>query len=125
MIIIGHPLVEYLPFYEIISLEDIKNTPPNSRVIFEFDAKMANYCQKNGVSFAMKIKDKQEAVLSNALEADFIVVEKEIAKEVQSLAEDYIFDSKVLLLAVSESDFEWAIESRIDGILFEKAVKRV
>ena len=115
MIILNHPEIPSIKFYKIKDEKDIENTPSNSVVWFNFDFNLLNFCKENGIKSAVNIKNIKEAVYSNALDATFLVCSFELAKEVQKVAEDYLFDSKIITL-IDERLIEKAIENRIDGV---------
>lgn len=125
MIIFGHYFIKTEPFYLIKKSEDIAKTPSNSTVVFQFDENsiaLCEYCQKNGVSFAIIADSVKDAIFANALEASYIISDKILSPKVQKMADSYMFDAKVLLYGSDESDLEWAAESEIDGIIFEKGI---
>jgi len=122
MILIGHELIPSEPFYRIESVEQIGQTPSNVTVLFNFDPKLIVYCIAQKVTFALNVKHIKELVLSNALGASYFIVDKTLAIHAQKVADDYLFDGKVLLLSDDENDIEFAASHTIDGILFERAV---
>jgi len=122
MILIGHALVTYEPFYTIETIEQIAKTPSNAPLLFHFDAKLCDYCQKNQLVFAVHVKNIQELVLANALGASYFIVDKSLAINAQKVADDYLFDGKVLLLASDENEIEFIAFNAIDGIIFEKGI---
>ncbi len=124
MLIIGHSFIDYLPFYEIISFEDIENTPSNSTVFFDFDPLIAKKCKTNNISYAMRVKDIKELLFCNALECDFALVECDFAKEAQKIANEYLFDTKILQIINSDNELENVAKNGIDGVIFENALKR-
>ncbi len=126
MIIIGHPWIEFEPFYMIETIEDISMTAPNSCVIFSFCEKnipLCEHCKKNDLSFALLCHKKEDILFAQALGCDFIVCDKSLVKEAQLFADGYLFDAKILLRSDDENDLLWAANHQIDGILFEKGVK--
>ena len=116
MLIFGDIFTDDLPFYEIISTEDIKNTPSNSTILFDYDEKLAKYCKDNSVSYAMRVKSIKELVYANALECSYAFVDKEFAKSAQDIANEYMFDMKIILTITSEKELEWAAMNGIDGV---------
>lgn len=69
------------------------------------------------------VNSKKEAVLANANEIKFIVCNNlNLARQLQSLANDYIFDSKIALIIANDDELEDAIEARIDAAIYQKAV---
>ncbi len=117
MLIFDKMLTGDLPFFEIISKKDIRSTPPNSVVLFDYDVEMAKYCKNNSVLFAMRIKSIKELVYANALGCDYAFVEKEFAKTAQNIANEYMFDMKIILPVKSDEELEWAALNGVDGII--------
>ncbi len=124
MLIFGHPFIKYLPFYEIISIETLKNTPSNSTVIFDFDIDLLKYCKKNNIKSALRIKNIKELMFSNALECDFVIANKEFITICQKIANEYMFDTKILLFCKTDEDLEWAALQGIDGVIFQESIMR-
>lgn len=123
MLLIGHELIPSEPFYRISNQEEIAKTPSQAVVLFDFDTSLAQYCQAQKIPFALHVKHTKELILANALGASYFVVDKSIAAHAQKIAEDYLFDGKVLLLSNDENEIEFAASHAIDGILFETAIK--
>ena len=68
----------------------------------------------------MLVKNKIEAVISNARGVKFVVCNNlSLAKELQSLADDYLFDSKIALIVKSDEELSLAIDARIDAVICE------
>lgn len=125
MIILGHDYLECAPFYFVKKSEDIANTPSNSVVLFEFSEEnlaLCHHCKENDVSFALIADSAKEALFANVLEASYILCDKVLSPKVQKLADEYMFDAKVLLYSSEEADLEWAADLGIDGIIFEKGI---
>lgn len=115
MLIFGHPKIPAPSFHLVENKEQIASTPPNSIVRFAFDFEMLRYCQKNGIQVAVEIANIKEAVYANALHASFLLCPFDLAKKVQKIAENYLFDAKVIAL-MDERLIEKAIEAGIDGV---------
>lgn len=123
MKLIGHPLIAYEPLYQIHSQEDIIKSPSNAVLVFDFDAILAAYCQSQKIPFALHVKNIKEFILANALGVSYFIVDKSLAINAQKVADDYLFDGKVMLYSNDESDIEFVALSAIDGIIFETGVK--
>ena len=64
------------------------------------------------------VKNKIEAVISNARGVKFVVCNNlSLAKELQSVADDYLFDSKIALIVKSDEELSSAIDARIDAVI--------
>ena len=123
MLLFGHSLIKTKPFYQINRCENIEKTPSNAIVVSHFDAYTADYCTKNGVVFALYVNDIRELILASNLKASFFVVKKSFAIVAQNIANEYLFDGKILLLSDSENDIDFAAMEGIDGILFTSGIK--
>ena len=115
MIILNHPKIPSLKLYCIKNTNDIATTPPNSIVRFTFSWELLAYCKNNQIPAAVDIASLKEAVYANALEAKFLLCEFSLAKRVQKVAENYLFDAKVIAI-MDERLIEKAIEAGIDGV---------
>lgn len=123
MIIIGHSQVPFKPFYWVKIKEDIKTTPPNSVILFKQNninfLKLVAFCKKNKIIFANEVNTLREALISNANGASYMIVStKELAKELQNIANTYLFDARILLRVTKEEDIKNTAKSEIDGVLF-------
>jgi len=127
MIIIGHKLIPFTPFYKISSITDIDKTAPNSVVLFDFsNEEILKYVQEQNLTFALYVKNLKEACLANALKTRFLIItNKQLAKNVQNIATEYLFDSKILVCIEDEESIEDAAKDSIDGVLFNTAIKTV
>ena len=123
MIILGHSLIPYTPFYRIAAQEALSRTPSNAIVLFEFDAPLARYCFAQNVPFALNVKNIQELMLGHALHASYFVVGKALVLQAQKIADDYLFDAKILLASSDDNDIEFAALHGIDGILFADGIR--
>lgn len=66
------------------------------------------------------VKSEFEGVIANLHEIEFIVCELELAKSLQILANDYLFDSKIAISCQSENfknSFVFALKHRIDALI--------
>ncbi|HIP31117.1 MAG TPA: hypothetical protein EYG83_09985 [Sulfurospirillum arcachonense] len=124
MLIIGHPLIPFKPLYKVTKIEDIKKTKPNCTILIDFDDKeLVQYSKAQDISLALHVKSIKDACLANALGAKFVVVDDDLlAKQVQNLATEYLFDTKILLQIADENAIEKAAKNFIDGVVFKKGI---
>ena len=123
MIIIGDKLV---PFEEIIyikNLENIKNTKANSTIIFDYDEETLEYSFKNNLSSAVIVSSIKEAIYCNSLNVKYIISEKNLAKKIQKIADNYMFDSKNIVIIDSNEEFEQIAKHEIDGVIYRELIK--
>ena len=123
MLIIGYPSIPYTSFYQIKSIAQIAQTPSNGLLLFDFDIELCTYANTQNLSFALHVKNIKELVLANALGAKYFIVDKSLAINAQIDADDYLFDGKIMLLSMDESDIEFVALNAIDGIIFEESIK--
>lgn len=123
MLIIGYPSIPYTSFYQIKSIAQIAQTPSNGLLLFDFDIELCTYANTQNLSFALHVKNIKELVLANALGAKYFIVDKSLAINAQKVADDYLFDGKIMLLSMDESDIEFVALNAIDGIMFEESIK--
>ena len=124
MIIIGDKLV---PFEEVIyikNIENIKYTKANSTIIFDYDEKTLEYSYKNNLSSAVVVSSIKEAIYCNSLNVKYIISEKNLACEIQKIADNYMFDSKNLVIIDSNEEFEQTTIAQIDGVIYRELINQ-
>ena len=125
MIIIGHPWVESPKFCKVFSLEDIKKSKTEDIVLLEpltDSHTLAIFCKSNAIPFAATVNTLQEAIFANALGASYIVCEEDDALIIQPIAQEYLFDTRVLALIHEEKEITKIARSGIDGVIFPEAI---
>lgn len=128
MIIIGHPWIESQKFKKVHSEVDISKTTPNDIVLLEplsKSYKLAQYCQKNHIPFSVNVNKLTDAIFANALGAMYIVCEEEDALLIQPIAQEYLFDTRVLVLIDNEEEIEKIARASIDGIIFREIINEI
>lgn len=97
MILFSHPLVKNEPLPEI----------------FDFERGF------KGKDFVL-VSNKLEAVIANANGVKYIVCDNlSLAKQLQALANDYLFDSKIAIIVKSDDELIGAIDARIDASIYK------
>ena len=126
MQIIGHKLIKYENFNLIQTVENILNF---DNLIFEYNENFIKNAKNSGKTFSVIVRNLNEAVLANALNAKFIIIEKNnisITKEVVKLAEFYLFDSKIAVIIENyEKDLLNAINLRVDAIIYKNIINYI
>jgi len=124
MLLLGHG--ENL--YHIADVEAVLKTPPNSTMYLEFDENsldIIDYLRANSIAFALAVKSLTEVIYANALDAKYIVTDENLCKEAQEIAQEYLFDAKVLVRIESDEEIERYAKKGIDGVLYPEAVIKV
>jgi len=122
MIIIGDKLIPFEELFKIDSIDDIKNTKANSTVLFTYCDEIAKFCFENEISFAIVVDSIKEAVYSSNLNAKYIITNKELSKELQKIADNYMYDAKILVIIESSDEFEEIAKAQIDGVIFKNLI---
>lgn len=125
MIIIGHRFIPSDSFFHVPNIDAIKNTPPSSCIYLEFsedNLETINHATKNNICLALSAKNVTEVVYASNLGASFIVVDKELANSAQNIANEYLFDAKILVSIENEDEIEEFAQESIDGVIFSNAI---
>lgn len=128
MILIGHRFIQSEPLYHIPDIDSIQNTPPSSVVYFAFSENnldIALHCKLNDIDFALHAITITEIIYAHAIDAKFIVIPGELAKTAQKIANDYLFDAKILVQCDDEEDIEELAIIGVDGIIFPNGIVKV
>jgi len=125
MIILGHPDIPFDPLYYVESIEEIAKTPPNSTLWlgrFASSKDIAKHCNKNHIDYGVMAESVNDALLANALHAQYILADISLASKLQKIAETYLFDAKILVPVSEESEMERVATAGIDGVIFQEAL---
>lgn len=118
MILIGDENIDYENIIKINSIEKISLTKPNSTVLFDFDFDILKYTHVNDIRSAVVVNNIKDVVYANSLDARYIIVTKDISKQSQKIADNYMFDSKILVDINSNDEIEQMAIDEIDGIIY-------
>jgi len=125
MKIIGHNWIESPIFKTINSIEDIHQTLAKDILLFndlDKNIEIIKYSNINNLPYAIRVKDIKEAILSHNLNASYIVVLPEMAKDIQDIAQNYLFDTLVLVEIDNENKIEYYAKLGIDGVIFSNSL---
>jgi len=126
MIIIGHPWIKSSCFCKVFSIEDIKKSKSDEIVLLEplVDSHTyAQHCQDNNITFSVVVNTLDDALFSNALGAKYIICEEDDALMIQPIAQEYLFDARILVLIHSEKDISKIARGGVDGVIFAEAIR--
>jgi hypothetical protein len=125
MIIIGHPWIKSNRFFKVFSIEGIKKSEANDIVLLEplVDShSYAQHCQTNAIPFAIVVNTLDDALFANALGAKYIICEEDDALMIQPIAQEYLFDTRILVLIHSEKEMSKIARGGVDGVIFADAI---
>ena len=128
MLFFGHRFIKNEKFYHIFDIEAIIQTPPSSTIYLEFEEKnldIIDYLNSNNIKYALKVKNVTELVYASALSASYCVVTQKLAKTAQKIAENYLFDAKILVHIEDEDEIEEMALLGIDGVIFTEAIIKI
>ena len=123
MIIVGDELIEYDQFEFINSIDDILHTKPNSVLIFEYNKTILAHLQTNQIASAPIITNITQSVIANAMNAKYQICDTTISHQLQKIAENYIYDSKILAIIENEKEIEKLAIQGIDGVIYKKIIQ--
>ena len=128
MLIFGHRFIDSPTFYHVQSVEAIQNTPPSSTIFLPFDEKnldIIEHLNTNEISFALEAKDITEVIYASSLDASYIIVKKELASTIQNIANNYLFDAKILVTLENEDEIQEMALLGVDGVIFSNAIIKI
>jgi len=118
MIIIGDKYIPFENISKIDIIEDIKSTKPNSTLLFNFNKDIMVYCMNNDINYAVIVKSIKESIYANNLNAKYILPPVYFLETIQKIAENYMFDSKILAIIKNEDEIENIALKQIDGVIY-------
>jgi len=124
----GHRFIDSDKFYHITDIDAIKKTPPSSKLYITFNETnldIISYANQNLVEFALNVTNITELIYASSLNAAYIVVDITLAKSAQNIAENYLFDAKILVSIEDEAQIAEMAQLGIDGVIFSNAVIKI
>ncbi|NOR58909.1 MAG: hypothetical protein GQ474_10345 [Sulfurimonas sp.] len=128
MYIYGHRFIDSDSFYHVPNIDAIQNTPSNSTIYLDFsedNLEIINHATSNSVVLALGAVNVTEIIYASSLGATFIVVPKDLAKTAQNIANNYLFDAKILIHITEESEIEELAILGVDGVIFSNAIIKI
>jgi len=128
VLLFGHKFIPSKKFYHVYDIDAVHSTPPSSLIYLDFSESnldIITYLQENEINFALKVENITQIIYASALNASYIVVEDELAKTAQKIAENYLFDAKILVHIEEEDAIEELALLGVDGVIYPSAVVRV
>ncbi len=125
MLLFGHPFIDFKPFYHIDEIDEIERTPANSALFTHFsetNLDIIKHMQSNHLTYALEVANLTEAIFAHNLGASYIIVRPELASHAQALAENYLFDAKILCRLENGDNLEETIIQGIDGVIYTQAI---
>lgn len=124
MILIGDSLIPHKNVFFIDAIADLDHTLPNSTLIFNYDENLLLFARKNHLECAVVVNNIKEAIYCNALNSKYIICDKKSAKQIQKIADNYMFDSRVLAIIDSNEEIEKIALLEIDGAIYSSLLSK-
>jgi hypothetical protein len=120
MILIGDENIKYETIEKIAHRDDISKTSPSSTVLFNFSLEILKYTQANDINSAVVVNSIKEVIYAHNLGANYIIISREdILLQSQKIADNYMFDSKILAVIENSEEIEKNALHEIDGIIYK------
>jgi hypothetical protein len=84
-----------------------------------------NHAQLNQIQTSLSCKNLTEIIYASTLGASFIIIHKELSDNALKIANDYLFDAKILVLIEDESEIEELALLGVDGVIFSSAIVKI
>lgn len=128
MLLYGHRFIPSNSFYHVLDIDSISNTPPSSVIHIEFSEQNLDIIQHttiNHIATSIYCKTLTQIIYAASLGASFIVLKKDLAKDAQKIANEYLYDAKILVLIEDEDEIENLALHGIDGVIFPCAIIKI
>ena len=128
MLIFGHEFIPSESLYHITDIDGVINTPPSSLIYIEFsedNLDIIEHANSNSIEFALNVNNITELIYASALNAKYILVSREMAKTAQNIAENYLFDAKILVHITDNDEIEELALLGVDGVIFSNAIIKI
>ena len=128
MLLFGHRFIKSPSFYHISNIDAITSTPPSSTIYFEFSEEnldIIHHANLNNISMALSVKTIQEFIYASSLNASYMIIDKEMAKTAHDIAQNYLFDAKVLVKISEDEEIEEIAILGVDGVIYSSAIIKV
>jgi len=128
MLLFGHRFIPSETFYHISDIDNISHTPPSSPLFLNFNEEnldIISYLNLNQLQFALSVTNITELIYAASLNASYIIVELDLVKIAQELAQNYLFDAKILAKIENDSEIEEMAILGVDGVIYPSAVIKI
>lgn len=119
MILLNHPSSP-LDYFLAKDIKQIGNSKPEAMpILVENLNELSIHCLQHNIPFSILAQNIQQAIFANHFGAKYLLsLDLPLAKELQQLAENYLFDTKIITLITSEQEIPHIAKLGIDGVFF-------
>mgnify|MGYP000090625745 CR=1 FL=1 len=83
---------------------------------------MIKYCHENQLGSAVVVNKIKELIYTSQFDVKYIICRKDIAIEAQKIAENYMFDAKILVVIENSDEIVWVAKNEIDGAIYNNLI---
>ena len=124
MLIFGYDLIPSRPWCKVSTQQEIASTPSNTVILLGLNSlDIATYCKEQNVDFALEVESIKEALIASALGASYLFCAQDVAKEIQAIANEYLWSAKVIVPIENEDELEIVARLGIDGVIFAQSIR--
>jgi hypothetical protein len=107
-------------FVRVTTIEDIKNTPSNSTLVFHYcdsSLEVFNFCKQNNIPYGVIISSIKELIFVSNLKAKYVFTDiLENASDFQKIVNEYLLETKVVYFINSLEEIEQVAKLGIDAV---------
>ncbi|EDM23882.1 hypothetical protein FE773_03365 [Caminibacter mediatlanticus TB-2] len=113
-------------FFRVKTLDDIKNSPNNSTLIFHYcdsSLELFNFCKNNNIPYGVIISNIKELIFVSNLKAKYIFTDiLQKASSFQKIANEYLLDTKIVYLISNFNEIEEVAILGIDAVKLKESL---
>lgn len=128
MLLFGHPLIQNALFYHVNSIDAIENTPPSGVILTEFDRNNTDillHAHTNNLPLCVGVTSITELIIVANLNPHYILIPNTLVKQAQEIANEYLFDPKLLTIIQDEEEIEELATLGLGGAVFSSAIIKI
>jgi len=120
MVVFGSKYIDSPNIITVNSIEEIFKTSPKDILLLNNFAppyELAKYCQKNHIAFCVEVCNINEAIYASSFGAVYAIANIDLAIVLQKIADNYLWDMKILAKITDEKEIEKIALAQIDGAI--------
>ncbi|MBN2768993.1 MAG: hypothetical protein JXQ68_07800 [Campylobacterales bacterium] len=124
MLIFGYDLIPSRPWCKVSTQKEVASTSSSTVILLGLNSlDVATYCKEQNVDFALEVESTKEALIASALGASYLLCAQDVAKEIQAIANEYLWIAKVIVPIENEDELEIVARLGIDGVIFAQSIR--
>jgi hypothetical protein len=124
MLIFGYDLIPSRPWCKVSTQKEVASTSSSTVILLGLNSlDVATYCKEQNVDFALEVESIKEALIASALGASYLLCAQDVAKEIQAIANEYLWSAKVIVPIENEDELEIVARLGIDGVIFAQSIR--